>query len=291
MVTSANTIKPGDASITAALREFWAKDIQKKVYENSISRNLPGAVTIVSNYEQGVSDTYQWTVSDGITTTATDRYDLADSDLKLPQVEYSTSKKSVTANFKGGVVTEREDIMRDQASFIASDIRQSIIEDLTKKENNLFTSTVEAGTSVLGTGVSVDFTIDTSRYGVNQMRKASNDMGQTKYMLIHPDMTTSISSYLADVSKSGDNRFLRENVIGNLHGAEVVQSTYITPGKVVYLGDDSVVLFERMPYTLKVSQDEVDDLYFKFAVKARFGMAIKRPNRVLVGTFNYTVLS
>lgn len=284
-ITADNTIKPGDSTIIAAIREYFQEGIQKKVYEDSISRNLPGAVTIVANYAQGVSDRYQWTKSSGITTTSSTRFDIADTDLKLPVVEYAVTKDYVDADFKGAVVSEREDVMMDQEAYVMGDIQESLIADLTKKENELFAAIVLAGTAVTGSAADVDFTVTTSRYGITQMRSASADQGKCLYMVMHPNMTNGIADFMSDASKAGDNRFLRDNVVGMLHGANVVQSTYITDGKVVYLGADSVVLFERKPYTLAVAQDNVDDLIFKFAIKARFGMKIKRANRVLVGTF------
>ena len=284
-ITASNTIKPGDSTILAAIREYFQEDIQKKVYEQSISRNLPGAVTIVSNYAQGVSERFQWTKSSGITTTDSTRYDIASTDLKLPSVEYAVTKDYVDAVFYGGVVSEREDVMRDQQAFIMPDIESSLVEDLTAKENTLFAAIVLAGTAVTGSATDVDLTVETSRYGVTQMRVATADQGKCRYILMNPTQTQSLASFMSDASKAGDNRFLRENVVGMLHGASIVESTYITAGKVVYLGDDSVVLYERMPYTLKVAQDQIDDLYFKFAIKARFGMKIKRANRCLVGTF------
>lgn len=290
-ITFSNTIKQGDATIIAAVREYFEEDIQKKVYENSISRNLPGAVTIKSNFAQGVSNKYEWTKSSGITTTDSTRYDIATNDLKLPSVEYATTKDYVEAEFKGGVVSEKEDIMMDQEAFVMGDIQESLISDLTTRENELFAAVVLAGTAVTGSATDVDLTVETVRYGVNQMRVATADQGKCRYIVWHPNMSQSMASFLSDASKAGDNRFLRENAIGMLHGASIVESTYITSGKVVYLGDDSVVLFERKPYTLAVSQDQVDDLYYKFAIKARFGMKIKRANRCLVGTFAVETIS
>ena len=290
-ITADKTIKPGDSEIIAAIREYFEEDIQKKVYEQSISRNLPGAVTIKANYAQGVSNKYEWTVSSGITTTASDRYDIASDDLVLPQVEYALTKDYVEASFKGGVVTEREDVMMDQEAYVIGDIQESIIADLTKKENELFAAIVLAGTAVENTGSSVDLTVETSRYGINQMRTAANNQGKCRYMLMHPNMTQHLADFLSDASKTGDNNFLRENKLGKLHAALVVESTYITNGKVVYLGDDSVVLFERKPYTLTVQQNRNDELYYSFALKARFGMKIKRAERCLVATFSTEVTS
>jgi len=290
-ITNANTIKPGDSTIIAAIREYFQEDIQKKVYEASISRNLPGAVTIVANYAQGVADRYQWTKSSGITTTATDRYDIASTDLKLPVVEYAVTKDYVDATFKGGVVSEREDVMMDQEAYIMGDIQESLVNDLAKKENELFATVVLAGTAVTGSTSTVDLTVTSSRFGVTQMRAATADRGTCRYIIMHPNMTQGLADFMSDASKAGDNRFLRENVVGMLHGANVVQSTYVTDGKVVYLGDDAVVLFERKPYTLAVAQDQIDDLFYKFAIKARFGMKIKRANRCLVGTFATEIIS
>lgn len=284
-ITAGNTIKQGDAGIIAAIREYFQDSILKRVYEQSISRNLPGAVNIIANYGQGVSNKYEWTKSSGITTTAGDRYDIANTDLKLPQVQYATTKDSVTAEFKGGVVAEKEDVLMDQEAFVAGDIRESLVEDLLSKENEIFKSVIEAGTAVAGTSSTVDLDVETVRLGHNQMRTATNNRGRVLYTLINPNTTQKLASYLSDASKAGDNRFLRENVIGMLHGANVIETTYVAENKVVYLGNDSIVLFERMPYTLKVSQDEIDDLFYKFAIKARFGMKIRRAERVLVGTF------
>lgn len=289
--TSDNTIKPGDSNIVDAIREYFLAGIQKRVYEQSISRNLPGAVTIISDFSQGRSNKLEWTKSLGITTTDSTRYDIASTDLKLPAVEYGVDKDYVEASFKGGVVYEREDVMRDQEGYVMMDIQESLINDLTTKENQLFAAVVEAGTTVTGTSASVDLSETTAQYGVIQMRTASSDQGVTRYMLMNPNMTLALADYMTDASKVGDNRFLRENEVGQLYGARVVQSNYITNGKVVYMGDDAVIMYERMPYTLKVSQDEVDDLYYKFALKARFGMKIKRANRCLVATFAPEVLS
>ncbi len=284
-ITSGNTIKQGDASITPVIREYFRQGIMDQVYEQSISRNLPEAVDYVINHSATFSNKYEWTKSSGITTSASDRFDVASTDLKLPVVEYATTKDSIEATKKGGVVSINEDVLMDQESYVAGNIQTSLVEDLLSKENDMFSAVIMAGTAVAGTSATVDMTTVTLRLGVNQMRVATADRGVAKYMLMHPSQTQKIAAELGDASKIGDNGFLRENVIGRLHKCNVIETTYVPVNKVVYLGNDSLVFFERMPYTLAISQDEVDDTFYKFAIKARFNMKVKRASRVLVATF------
>jgi len=281
MATDATkTIKYGDSNIVAAVREYWDNMIQEAVYARSISRNLPGAVQVIQNAGQGVDKVYRWTRSKGITTTASDRFDVANSDLEMGQLEYGTEEKSVTANHYAGYVPEKVDILRDQEGFVMPDIQRSLSEDLAKKENNLFISTINGTANTPVTGV--DISLVEMRKGVTAIENADLE---PLYLLMSPNTIQTFADEMKPANTIGDNQFLRRNQVGSLWGCEVIKSTYVPEDTVYVLGEDAVRMFERMPYTLTMARDNVSDLYVKFAVEARFGFAIDREDSVQKMTF------
>lgn len=285
MATDATkTIKSGDAGIVAAVREFWQAELQDLIYEESISRNLDGSVNIVKQYGQGYDKTLNWTRSSGITTTASDRYDVASADLEMNQVEYATSELSVTASHFAGYVAEKVDILRDQEGFVVPNIMSSLAENLAIKENETFSTLVQTGADVTGLAVAdaVDISLVQLRKGVTEQRV---NKVKTKYMLMHPNTIQTFADELLPANTIGDNKFLRDNVPGSLFGANVVETSYIPENKVVYLAREAVKFYERMPYTLSLGRDNISDLYVKFAVEARFGMALDRSESCIVGHF------
>lgn len=287
MASVAETIKYGDANITSAVREFWSSELQEKLYAQSLSRNLAGSVQVVARYEQGVDKTYNWTRSKGITTTSATRYDVANSDLEMNQVEYGTEEYSVTADHFAGYVAEKVDILRDQEGFVVPNIIDSLARDLAEKENAIFTALLDTTTNVAVDGAvgddNVAVTLQNLRDGVTSIK---NSLGQCNYILMNHNMVSQFADEMGDASIIGDNGFLRDNTVGRLYGANVIESTRIPDDTVYYLGNDAVILFERMPYTLTNGRDNITDLYVKFAVEARFGMGFNRDEMVVKSIYN-----
>jgi len=284
MATSATkTIKNGDAGIIAAVRQFWEGTLQDLIYEQSISRNLAGAVQMVKQYGQGFDKVLRWTRSNGITTTLSTRYDVANTDLEMKQVEYGTIEKSVSANHFAGYVAEKVDILRDQEGFIVPNILSSLAENLAIKENEIFSTLIQTGVDVIAPVDNVAASIIQLRKGVTAQRV---DKVKTLYILMHPDTIQTIADELLPANTIGDNTFLRENSVGSLFGATVIETTYVPANVVVYLARDAVKFYERMPYTLTNGRDNISDLYVKFAVEARFGMGVDRTESVRKSTFN-----
>lgn len=287
MASVAETIKYGDANITSAVREFWNSELQDKLYAQSLSRNLPRSVQVVARYEQGVDKTYNWTRSKGITTTSSTRYDVANTDLEMNQVEYGTEEYSVTADHFAGFVSEKVDILRDQEGFVVPNIIDSLARDLAEKENAIFTALLDTTTNVAVNGAAGDddvaATLQNLRNGVTSIK---NSLGQCNYMLMNHNMVSQFADEMGDASVIGDNGFLRDNTVGRLYGANVIESTRIPDDTVYYLGNDAVILFERMPYTLTNGRDNITDLYVKFAVEARFGMGFNRDEMVVKSIYN-----
>lgn len=282
--TVGSTIKYGDANITAAVRQFWDNTLQEKIYSRVLSRNLPGAVNIIQRYGQGIDKTYRWTRSKGITTTATDRYDVASTDLEMSQVEYGTEEHSVTADHKAGFVAEKVDILRDQEGFIMPDIMDSLSRDLAVKEDNMFIS-------VVNSNATVDIAaVDSTPISLIELRKPvtkteENDL-ECLYMLMTPQTIQSFADEMDDASFVGDNDFLRRNVVGQLWGVTVIKSNKVTDNEVLYLGEDAIRMFERAPYTLTMNRDNITDLYVKFAVEARFGFGVDRVEGIRKAEFS-----
>jgi len=283
MATDATkTIKSGDAGIISAVRQFWEGTLQDLIYEQSISRNLAGAVQLVKQYGQGYDKVLRWTRSKGITTTASDRYDVANADLEMKQVEYGTEEKSVSADHFAGYVAEKVDILRDQEGFIVPNILSSLAENLAIKENEIFSTLVQTGSDVIAAVDNVDISLVQLRKGVTAQRV---DNVKTLYMLMHPETVQTFADEMLPANTIGDNTFLRNNAVGSLFGATVVETTYVPANVVVYLARDAVKFYERMPYTLTNGRDNISDLYVKFAVEARFGMGIDREESVRKSTF------
>ena len=276
------TIKTGDAGIIASVREFWEANLQDLIYEESISRNLAGAVNLVKQYGQGFDKTLSWTRSSGITTTASDRYDVANTDLEMAQVEYATEELSVTANHFAGYVAEKVDILRDQEGFVVPNILSSLAENLAVRENELFSTLVQTGADVITAASSTDISIVELRKGVTAQRV---DKVKTLYMLMHPDTVQTFADEMLPANTIGDNTFLRNNSVGSLFGATVIETTYVPADVVVYLARDAVKFYERMPYSLTNGRDNISDLYVKFAVEARFGMGLDRAESCRKSTF------
>ena len=283
MATDATkTIKSGDAGIVSAVRQFWEGTLQDLIYEQSISRNLAGAVQMVKQYGQGFDKVLRWTRSKGITTTDATRYDVANTDLEMNQVEYGTEEKSVSADHFAGYVAEKVDILRDQEGFIVPNILSSLAENLAIKENEIFSTLVQTGADVIAAASNVDISIVELRKGVTAQRV---DNVKTLYMLMHPETVQTFADELLPANTIGDNNFLRNNAVGSLFGATVVETTYVPANVVVYLARDAVKFYERMPYTLTNGRDNISDLYVKFAVEARFGMGLDRAESVRKSTF------
>jgi hypothetical protein len=281
---AAKTIKTGDAGIIASVREFWESTLQDLIYEQSISRNLAGAVQLVKKYGQGYDKTLNWTRSKGITTTASNRYDVANTDLEMGQVEYATEALSVTADHFAGYVAEKVDILRDQEGFVVPNILSSLAENLAIKENEIFATLLQTADDVTGlaAGDGVDISLVKMRLGVTEQRI---DNVKTLYLLMHPNTVQTFADEMLPANTIGDNNFLRQNVVGSLFGANVIETSYIPANKVIYLARDAVKFYERMPYTLTNARDNVSDLYVKFAVEARFGMGLDRAESTKVGNF------
>ena len=258
MATDATkTIKSGDAGIVSAVRQFWEGTLQDLIYEQSISRNLAGAVQMVKQYGQGFDKVLRWTRSKGITTTDATRYDVANTDLEMNQVEYGTESKSVSADHFAGYVAEKVDILRDQEGFVVPNILSSLAENLAIKENEIFSTLVQTGTDVIAAASNVDISIVELRKGVTAQRV---DNVKTLYILMHPETVQTFADELLPANTIGDNNFLRNNAVGSLFGATVVETTYIPANVVVYLARDAVKFYERMPYTLTNGRDNISDL-------------------------------
>ena len=276
------TIKHGDSGILASIREFWQSELQDKIYEESISRNLSGAVDIIKQYGQGYDKVLRWTVSKGIVTTANDRYDVANTDLEMNQVEYETDEKSVTANHFAGYVAEKVDILRDQEGFVVPNIMSSLAANLAERENEIFATLVQTGADVITAASNTDISLVKIREGVTAQRV---DKVKTLYILMHPETVQTFADEMLPANTIGDNMFLRNNAVGSLFGATVIETTYIPANVVVYLAREAVKFYERMPYTLTNARDNITDLYVKFAVEARFGMGLNRTESVRKSTF------
>lgn len=283
MATDVNkTIKGGDAGIVSAVREFWQNQLQDLIYEQSISRNLAGAVEMVKQYGQGYDKVLRWTKSQGITTTAADRFDVANTDLEMGQVEYGTEELSVTADHFAGYVAEKVDILRDQEGFIVPNILSSLAESLAERENTIFSTLVQTGADVVAAADTVDISLVELRKGVTAQRV---DKVKTLYMLMHPETVQTFADEMVPANTIGDNNFLRNNAVGSLFGATVIETTYVPANVVVYLARDAVKFYERMPYTLTNGRDNISDLFVKFAVEARFGMGLNRSESCRKSTF------
>lgn len=280
---AAKTIKYGDAGILASVREFWDSILQKKIYAMSISRNLPGAVNVISRPGQGIDKTLNWTRSQGITTTATDRYDVANTDLEMAQVEYATEELSVTASHFAGYVAEKVDILKDQEGFVMPDIMDSLSRDLAVKENQLFMGVIDAAATEVITAIdAIDISLVEMRKGVTAIENESIDY---LYMLLSPNTVQTFADEMLPANTIGDNEFLRKNNVGRLFGGDVIRSTYVTDNEVFYLGRDAVRLFERKGYAITTARDNITDLYVKFAVEARFGFGADRSEGIIKATF------
>lgn len=283
MATDVNkTIKGGDAGIISAVREFWQSELQDLIYEQSISRNLEGAVKLVKQYGQGYDKVLRWTKSKGITTSTPDRYDVASTDLEMGQVEYATEELSVTADHFAGYVAEKVDILRDQEGFIVPNILSSLAENLAERENEIFATLIQTGSDVITSASATDISLVELRKGVTAQRV---DKIKTQYILMHPETVQTFADEMLPANTIGDNTFLRNNSVGSLFGATVVETTYVPANVVVYLGRDAVMFYERMPYTLTNGRDNLSDLYVKFAVESRFGMGLNRPESCRKSTF------
>jgi len=282
------TIKSGDANILAAIREFWQNELQDKIYEESISRSLTGAVTMVKQYGQGYDKVLRWTRSKGITTTATDRFDVANTDLEMKQVEYGTEELSASADYFAGYVAEKVDILKDQQGFIVPNILSSLAASLAERENEIFVNLIDNNaTEVLPLDTSTgDPTVDMSlvelRKGVTAQRV---DKIKTLHILMHPNTIQTLADELLPANTVGDNQFLRNNTVGSLFGSKVIETTYVPENVAYYLGKEAIKFYERMPYTLNVKRDNISDLYVKFAVEARFGMGVDRVESIKKASF------
>ncbi len=276
------TIKSGDAGIISSVREFWENQLQDLIYEESISRNLVGAVQMVKQYGQGYDKVLRWTRSKGITTTAADRYDVANNDLEMNQVEYGTEELSVSADHFAGYVAEKVDILRDQEGFVVPNILSSLAQNLAERENTIFSTLIQTGADVITAASNTDISIVELRKGVTAQRV---DNVKTLYMLMHPETVQTFADEMLPANTIGDNNFLRNNAVGSLFGATVIETTYVPANVVVYLARDAVKFYERMPYTLTNGRDNISDLYVKFAVEARFGMGLDRAESCRKSTF------
>lgn len=285
MATSASeTIKQGDSNITAAVREFWDQDIQKKIYDMVLSRNLEGAVVWRQDYRQGVNNTFQWTRSQGITTTDSTRYDIGTNDLKLKQVEYGTESLSVSANPKGAYVSEKLDILRDQEGFVMPDIMDSLAEDMAKIEDTMFLDVLSSNaTAVYESGDNEELSLlSLKKGGVTPIEKNNLTF---RYYLMNPATVDLFGDQLRPANTTGDNTFLRNNVVGSLWGGDVVKTNKVAEGEVYYLANDAVRAFEREPYTMNMRRDNIDDYFVKFAIQARFGFNKDRDGAIQKSTF------
>lgn len=281
--TASATIKYGDSTITAAVRELWDSMLQEKIYAASISRNLPGAVQVLQRYGQGIDKTFRWTRSQGITTTSDTRYDVTNTDLEMNQVEYGTEEKSVTANHYAGYVAEKVDILRDQEGFIMPDIMDSLSRDLAERENQLFLSVVDSNANEdITSASSTNISLVNLRKGVTAIE---NENLEPLYLLMSPNTIQTFADEMQPANTTGDNIFFRQNVVGSLWGCNVVKTTRVTDNIVYTLGRDAMKLFERAPYTLTTARDNVSDLYVKFAVEARFGFGPDRTESIRKSTF------
>lgn len=284
MATDATkTIKYGDANIIASVREYWDMMLQEKIYARAIARNLPGAVQVISRPGQGIDKTLRWTRSQGITTTATDRYDVASTDLEMNQIEYGTEELSVTADHYAGFVAEKVDILKDQEGFVMPNIMSSLSRDLATKENELFISVMDAAsTDVVTAASTTDISLVELRKGVTAIE---NDNLESLYILMSPNTVQTFADEMLPANTIGDNTFLRQNNVGMLFGSNVIRTTYVTDNIVYYLGEEAMRMYERLPYTLTMARDNVSDLYVKFAVEARFGFGADRSEAIKKSTF------
>lgn len=283
--TAGATIKQGDANITAAVREFWDQDIQKRIYDMVLSRNLEGAVVWRTDYRQGVNNEFKWTRSQGITTATATRYDIGVNDLELQQVEYGTEELSVSAAPKGGYVAQKLDILRDQEGFVMPDIMDSLAEDMAKIEDTAFLNVVDTNATVVYAPVDAVALnlLSLKQGGVTPIE--SNNL-TFRYYLMNPKTVDLFGDELRPANTTGDNTFLRNNVVGSLWGGQVVKTNKVAEGIVYYLANDAVRAFEREPYTMNFARDNVSDYYVKFAIQARFGFNKDRTGAIQKSTFN-----
>lgn len=274
-------IKRNSTGVGDLIRDFWQSFIQEKVYNESVVRNLAGAVRYINAYGDGFSNTYQWNISNGL---VNPDFDVADSDIVLAQSEYSTTSGNVDAVMKGTFVSYREDVLSDQVQFIGTDISNSLVAEMAKIENTMFfTKALTAGEVTGATVVApVSMTLENLHLGVVDLEKANAD---ALYILMSPTTAHSIQPELSDVSKSGDNSFLRRNAVGMLYGATVIKTNYLADGKVLFLGNEGFVHYDRLPYTLNIAKNSNINLTLEFAIKARFGIELYRASNVKVGTY------
>lgn len=280
-IDTAKVIKRNSTGVSDLIRDFWQSFIQEKVYDQSVVRNLSGAIRYINAYGDGFSNTYQWTISNGL---VNPDFDVADADIELAQSEYNTSSGSVSAVMKGTYVSYREDVLSDQVQFIGTDITSSLVAEMAKIENNMFfTLALTAGEVTGATAASpVAMTLENLHLGVVDLEEANTE---ALYILMSPRTTHSIQPELSDVSRAGDNNFLRRNAVGDLYGATVVKTNYLADGKVLFLGSEGFVHYDRLPYALNIAKNSNINLTLEFAIKARFGIGFYRASNVKVGTY------
>lgn len=282
-IDTTKVIKRSSTGVADLIRDFWQSFIQEKVYNESIVRNLPGAVRYINAYGDGFSNTYQWNISNGL---VNPDFDVADADIELAQSEYSTTSGDVTAAMKGTYVSYREDVLSDQVQFIGTDISNSLVAEMAKIENTQFFTLALTAGDVTGAEAAattpINLTLENLHLGIVDLEKANTE---GLYVIMSPTSAHAIQPELADVSKSGDNTFLRKNAIGELYNATVIKSNYLADGKVLFLGSEGFVHYDRLPYTLNIAKNSNINLTLEFAIKARFGMAFYRASNVKVGTY------
>jgi len=150
MATDANkTIKQGDSNITSAVREFWMADLKKKTYAKSLPRGMIDIVVkYIIEHGQGKSNTFNWTIEDGITSVGDDIFDVANNQLEMNQVEYAVSEDSVSAEHKAGYVAQKVDILKDQEGFIVPSILDSLAKRMAIIESKIFMNKADTAVEV-----------------------------------------------------------------------------------------------------------------------------------------------
>jgi hypothetical protein len=123
----------------SAVREFWDEKKKKKVYAKSLPRGMiDSAVRYLQRYGQGLSNTFSWTIEQGITTDGDDIFDVANTQLEMNQVEYGVTFGEVSSKHYAGYVAQKVDILQDQEGFVVPSILDSLAKRMAIIESKVF---------------------------------------------------------------------------------------------------------------------------------------------------------